>query len=152
PTPLLRFDSTVGLLSCIFLLQHCTWHGHEHGRWLHLHPLCYSLLSFSMVEHSVQGVLVWRSTGFSLRSFLLILITPPEVVEGHSRSCRFPVCLVSQRDLDKEVSLGHHGDGRDKKRVTLGAKASSSFSSQDLFSFHIAGFNLALAETHLEWL
>lgn len=105
---------------------------------------------FSMVEHSVQGVLVWRSAGFSLRIFLLILIAPPEVVEGHSRSCRFPVCLVSQRDFGTEVTLGYHGDGRDKKRVTLRAKA--SFSSQDLFSFHIAGFNLALAETHLEWL
>ncbi|KAK1640410.1 hypothetical protein BDP81DRAFT_509384 [Colletotrichum phormii] len=103
-------------------------------------------LFFSTVEHSVQGVLAWRSTGFSLRIFLLILIAPPEVVEGHSRSCRFPVCLVSWRDLDTEVSLGHHGDGRDKKRVTLGAKASSSFSSQNLFSFHIAGFDfLALA-------
>ncbi|KAI3539221.1 hypothetical protein CSPX01_09120 [Colletotrichum filicis] len=103
-----------------------------------------------MVEHSVQGVLVLAVDWFQSPHLSL---APPEVVEGHSRSCRFPVCLVSWRDLNTEVSLGHHWDGRDKKRVTLGAKASSSFfSSQDVFTFHIAGFNLALAELHVEWL
>ncbi|OHF02717.1 hypothetical protein CORC01_02113 [Colletotrichum orchidophilum] len=52
-------------------------------------------LFFSMVEHSVQGVFIWRLSCFSVRIFVFTQIAPPEMEEGHSRSCRFPVCMVS---------------------------------------------------------
>ncbi|WQF75948.1 hypothetical protein CDEST_00962 [Colletotrichum destructivum] len=107
-----------------------------------LHPALPRAWTFnSRPHHCVIGHLfsAWQGIAYEAFRFLVVIwisvatscfarIAPPEVVESHSRSCRFLSVLVSWRDLD-EVSLGHHRDGRGKKASDIGGARFVVFSS-----------------------